>query len=330
MTVKGKGYLWPLIIALPLAAAVLGCLWGSTSLSPAELWQGLTLREGAESASLILYRLRLPRVAAAALAGVGLSLSGVLLQCVTGNPLAAPGIIGVNSGAGFACILTLALFPSLSRFVPLFAFGGALLTTLLILAIARCISATPTTVILSGVAVTALLNAGISLLGLFDTDVLVSYNAFSVGGVRGVQAQQLLLPTVIICAALALSLLLAGRIHLLCLGREMAAGLGVRVNLLTAVCLLCASAAAGAAVSFAGLLGFVGLVVPHMARRMVGEHPARLLPCSACLGAAIVTLADLLGRVLAAPTEIPVGILMAFVGAPFFFLLLWKRREHRA
>lgn len=304
---------------LPLTAlvAVIGMLMGSTNLF-------IIPRE---TARIIFFNLRLPRVLAAALAGVGLSVSGVLLQSVTGNALAAPNIIGVNSGAGFCCIVMLSFFPGAVVFLPLGAFIGAFLTTLLIVAISGKINAFRGTVILAGIAITAVLNAGISLLSLLDNDVLGAYNAFSVGGVAGVETKELLIPALIIIASLAISLILSRRIHMLCLGDALAASLGVRVRALRTVCLICASAAAAAVVSFAGLLGFVGLVVPHISRKIAGESTLSLLLTSSFIGAILVILADLFGRVILAPTEIPVGVIMALIGAPFFFMLLLQRRN---
>lgn len=318
------------LTALLLAVFCLAVTVGSTALSLTEFWNGLLLQEGAESASVILYYLRLPRAFAALLAGVGLSVSGVLLQSVTANELAAPNIIGVNAGAGFCCILTLCFFPMAGTVLPFAAFAGAFGTTLVIVTVAARLGAFRGTVILCGIAFTALLNAGISLLSLIDSDVLTAYNAFSIGGLSGVRMEQLWLPAAIIAVCLAVSLALSGRIHLLCLGDALASSLGVRVRLLRIVCLICASASAAAVVSFAGLLGFVGLVVPHIARRLVGQRTSHVLTVSALLGAILVILADLVGRILLAPTEIPVGILMALLGAPFFLVLLLKRRDQSA
>lgn len=310
-------------LPLTLLAVFLGCAFGS-----ADLVQ--LLKGDKETALIIFYNLRLPRVLAALLCGVGLSVSGVLLQSITGNPLAAPNIIGVNSGAGFCCIVMLTFLPRASAFLPLGAFVGAFAATLLIVGIANKINAFRGTVILAGIAVTAVLNAGISLLSLLDTDVLSAYNAFSVGGLSGVRMSQLYLPALIIAACLAVSLVLSRRIHALCLGDALASALGVKVRALRMVCLICASASAAAVVSFAGLLGFVGLVVPHIARKLVGERTSVLLITSSFLGAILVIVADLCGRVLLAPTEIPVGVIMALIGAPFFFALLLKRRNSDA
>lgn len=156
--------------------------------------------------------------------------------------------------------------------------------------------------------------------------MLVSYNYFSVGGFSSMDMHKLMLPALIIGCCLLVSLAFSGQIDLLCLGDSMAVSLGVRVKRLRLLCMVCASASAAAVVSFAGLLGFVGLVVPHIARRLAGNNTRWLLITSAFAGSILVLLADWLGRMLFAPSELPVGVMMALVGAPFFFVLLMKRR----
>lgn len=320
------GYL--LLALILLLAALLALRAGSAPISWKAFWGGLCRPESYQTESVILFKIRLPRIAAAILAGAGLSVSGALLQGVTGNALAGPNIIGVNAGAGFAVILMLYFLPGLVLLVPAGAFAGAFLTTLLIVSLAARINQAKSTVILAGIAITAMLNAGISLLSLLEPDLLASYNYFSIGGLSNVRAGALGLPAVIILAGLLLALLLSRRIDTLCLGDQLAASLGIRVRRLRMLCLVIASACAAAVVSFAGLLGFVGLIVPHMARKMAGSSMHRLLPVSVLTGATLVTVADLLGRVLFAPSELPVGIVMAFIGAPFFFWLLLKRRNY--
>jgi iron complex transport system permease protein len=251
-----------------------------------------------------------------------------LLQSITGNDLAGPNIIGVNAGAGFAAILALYFAPELILLLPFGAFAGAFLTTLLILAIASRINTSRGTVVLAGVAVTALLNAGISLISLLDPDVLASYNHFSIGSLAGILPRELPIPAAIILLSLLLALLWAKRIDVLPLGDGVAASLGVRVRPLRIFCLILASASAAAVVSFAGLLGFIGLMVPHIARRMTRGGIRPQLIFAALCGSILALLADLLGRLLFAPSELPIGIVMAAIGAPFFFYLLIRRDGH--
>ncbi len=313
------------LYGLLLISMALSIRIGSTYLNAQDFFGGLFFRDGFEKEALIVYVVRMPRVFAAVLAGAGLALSGVLLQSVTGNELAGPNIIGVNSGAGLAVILLLYLVPSAVLSIPFAAFAGAFLATLFIVAIAGKVKGGRSTVILAGIAVTAIFNAGISFISLLDTDVLAAYNYFSVGALSGVRLEKLLVPACIILPAFSASMVLHRRIDTLCLGDGVAVSLGVRVKQLRVACLIFASAAAAAVVSFAGLLGFVGLVVPHIARRLCGSTAGYLIHVSVLCGAILVVWADLLGRALAAPSEIPVGIIMALIGAPFFFWLLLRR-----
>lgn len=313
-------------LLLLLAAVLLAAVrFGSAELDWGTFFAALVKRDSAHTQSVILYSVRIPRMLAGALAGAGLAVSGVLLQAVTDNALAAPNIIGVNAGAGFAVVLCLAFFQNHVFLVPAAAFAGAFLTTLLITALAG--KTRRSAVILAGVAVTALLNAGISAFTYADTDLLAVYNAFSVGGLAGVKTTQLILPACMIGVCLVVSMLFSRQIDLLSLGDSGASVLGVPVGKVRLLCILCASASAAAVVSFAGLLGFVGLIVPHIARRLVGYRSSHLLLASAVVGAIVTVGADLGGRVLAAPSEIPVGIMMAFVGAPFFLILLLRTRN---
>lgn len=311
-------------ILLPLLMLTMaaGLCFGSAPLSFSELAAG----EGA--ARVILLGIRLPRVLAGALAGVGLSTAGVLLQTVTANDLASPNIIGINSGAGLAVILLLTLAPQAGTWLPIGAFCGAFGAALVILAAGNALGSSRSGILLIGVAITTLFNAAISFLSLLDEGILAQYNHFTVGSLRGLHLNDLLIPGIIIfcgfCAALALS----GRLSVLSLGDAAASALGVRVKGLRIAAMGCAAACAAAVVSFAGLLGFVGLVVPHIARALVGHRPGRLLPVSALVGGILVILADMLGRTLFAPSELPVGILMSLIGAPYFLFLLIRRKRH--
>lgn len=304
--------------AVLLGVATLGLCLGSTS-----LWS-----LDSRMAGLILLQIRLPRVAAGILAGVGLSASGVLLQCVTANPMAGPNIIGINSGAGLGTIVMLSLFPAAGGWLSGGAFAGAFAAALVIVAISGRLGSSRTVIVLIGIAVTTLLNAAISFLSLLDEDVLAEYNHFTLGSLKGAAPGQLIVPGVLILGCFVVAMVMAPRLKILCLGDSTAAALGVRVKRLRLAAMACAAGCAAAVVSFAGLLGFVGLVVPHIAQRLVGQDPGKMLPTAALTGGIVVVLADLLGRTLAAPSELPVGILMSVVGAPYFLLLLVRRRGY--
>jgi len=312
---------------LLLVSAAAGLCFGSAPLSLSQVWKALT-GTGEGTYAIILWQLRLPRVAAGLLAGVGLSTAGVLLQTVTANDLAGPNIIGINSGAGLAVIWTLTVLPAGGKLLPAAAFLGAFGTSMVILLAADRLGSSRTGVLLIGIAITTLLNAAISFLSLLDEGVLAQYNHFTVGSLKGVRMDELAVPAILIGLSYGASLALSGRLRVLCLGDAAAAALGIRVKALRIGALACAAACAAAVVSFAGLLGFVGLVVPHIARKLVGQDPGRMLPTAALTGAVILILADLLGRTLAAPSELPVGILMSLIGAPYFLILLLRRRSY--
>lgn len=301
---------------------------GSTALSTADFFGGLFRRTGYENATLILYAIRLPRALGALFAGAGLALSGTLLQRATDNPLAAPHLLGINAGAGFFVILTLSLFPTAFALLPFAAFLGATLTALLILGICARLSLGKSAVVLCGVAFSALFGAGISFLSLLDADVLAVYTDFSIGGLRGVSMRDLYFPAPIIALCFTGAMLLSRKLHLFSLGDTLAASLGVRVKRVRLAALLLAAASAAAAVSFAGLLGFVGLIVPHIARRLAHEDTRTQMWLAPVGGAILLLLADLAGRVLFSPTEIPVGIFTALLGVPFFLSLLFGRKNH--
>ena len=315
------------VILLPLlmVTMVAGLCFGSAQLSLSQLAAALT---GEGTARTILLGIRLPRVLAGLLAGLGLSTAGVLLQTVTANELASPNIIGINSGAGLAVILLLTFAPEAGTLLPLGAFLGAFGASLVILAVGSRLGSSRSGILLIGIAVTTLFNAAISFLSLLDEGILAQYNHFTVGSLRAVGLQELILPGIIIFCGFALALILSGRLGVLSLGDAAAVALGIRVKGLRIGAMACAAACAAAVVSFAGLLGFVGLVVPHIARALVGERPGKMLPVAALTGGILVILADLLGRTLFAPSELPVGILMSLIGAPYFLILLLRRNRH--
>lgn len=314
-------YLLPLLMLTMVA----GLCFGSAPLSLSQLAAALT-EEG--TARTILLGIRLPRVLAGMLAGAGLSAAGVLLQSVTANDLASPNLIGINSGAGLAVILMLTFAPKAGMWLPLGAFCGAFGAALVILVVGKNLGSSRSGILLIGIAVTTLLNAAISFLSLLDEGILAEYNHFTVGSLRAVSLRELIVPGCVIFCGFCASMALSGRLNVLCIGDAAASALGIRVKTLRLWAMACAAACAAAVVSFAGLLGFVGLVVPHIGRALAGERPSRLLPVSALVGSSLVILADLLGRTLFAPSELPVGIFMSLVGAPYFLILLVRRRSH--
>ncbi len=309
-----------------LLSLALSLLLGAVSLAPADLLSALA--NPSSPTARILMHVRLPRTLASLLAGAALGAAGVIIQSVLGNPLAGPNIIGVNAGAGFFVVLASALWPASLRALPMAAFLGALAAMLLVYSIAKLTGASKLTLVLAGVAINSLLNAGTDAVVTLFPDVLVGSSAFRIGGVAGVSMAQLRPAAVYIGLGLVAALALRHEMDVLALGEDTAKSLGLRVGLMRFFLLLTAAALAGAAVSFAGLVGFVGLIVPHAARLFVGGDSRVLLPASMLLGGASLTLCDVLTRMLFAPYELPVGILLSAIGCPFFlFMLIRRKRE---
>lgn len=275
----------------------------------------------------VIWNVRLPRTIVAGLVGVCLSLSGAILQGVMRNPLAGPNIIGVSAGGGLAALILLILFPEFYYLAPIGAFIGALLATLFIYILAWKEGALPTRLILAGVAVSSLLNAGINALMTFYPDRVAGVISFMVGGLSATTWVQvkMILPYAILGTILVL--LLPTKLNVLMLGDEIATGLGLNVERTRFIFIILSSLLAGAAVSVVGLLGFVGLMVPHIARLFIGSDYRYLFPGAIFLGGTVVMLCDTVARVLFSPMEIPVGIIMSALGAPFFLFLLRKKEK---
>lgn len=317
-----------LVLCLLLFLAAAGCLFsllqGSVQVMPGEILQ-ILLGNSSGTNQQIIMNIRLPRTIVAALVGMNLSLSGAVLQAIMKNPLADPHIIGISSGAGLAGIIIMILFPSLEQLITPAAFCGAMAAAVCIYILAWKDGIRPVRMILAGVAVSAFLGAGISALLIFYSDRVHGALMWMVGGLAARSWPHAAIIFPYACLGSVLAYFAASRLNVLQLGDEMARSLGLRVEFtriwLTAVAALLAASA----VSVVGLLGFVGLIVPHAARLLIGSDHHYLLPASAFLGMAVVTICDTISRTLFAPVELPVGILMAVLGAPFFLFLL--RRE---
>jgi iron complex transport system permease protein len=271
----------------------------------------------------------MPRVICAALAGANLALSGCILQGILRNPLADPGIIGISAGAGLAAMALMMLAPSLTALVPLAAFAGALGAAAVVFLLAWERGVNPLRLVLAGVAVAAFFGGGMTALSVFFSDKVQGTVSWLAGGFAGAswQSVRMIVPYSVI--GIIGTLCLYRRLNALQLGDDVARTLGVRVDRTRTMLIALAALLAASAVSVAGLLGFVGLIVPHVMRLVVGSDFEPLLPCSALFGAILVAGADIAARTLFSPMEVPVGIFMSFIGAPFFLYLL-KRRMRAA
>ena len=247
-----------------------------------------------------------------------------MLQGVMKNPLADPSIIGISSGAGLFGILILVVFPQLQNLVPIVAFAGAMLAAVIIYLLAWKGGIDPTRIVLSGVAVSELFGAGISAILVFFSDRVHGALTFMNGSLssRSWGEVRTILPYTI--AGLLLALIFADKLNILVLGDDTARGLGLNVELTRLGFTALAALLAASAVSVVGLLGFVGLIVPHSIRLILGNNYKIMFPATALLGAALVMLSDTFARTVLSPTEIPVGIVMAVLGVPFFLYLLRK------
>lgn len=313
-----------------LTVIVLNVGYGESPIPPLEVLKTLLgLQVANPDYPFVINTLRLPRTLVALGTGVGLALSGTLLQGLTRNPLADPGIIGVNAGASLAAVTLIVLFPTVpSSALPLSAFGGAFTVAILIYLMAWDQGSSPIRLILIGVGIAAVLSALTTLIITFGeinsvTQALV-WLAGSVSG-RSWEHVGSLLPWLAVFVPL--SLVLAMQLNALNLGDDMARGLGTRVEWQRSLLLLCSAAMAGAAVAVAGTIGFVGLIAPHLARQLVGPSHEGLLPTAALIGGVIVVLSDWLGRIMFAPIELPCGVITAAIGAPYFLYLLIRNRK---
>lgn len=320
-----KGFILILLVVLCIVSFFVSIGNGAVKISPREIVDAILFEKDTINYQVI-WNVRLPRTIVAGLVGICLSLSGAILQGIMRNPLAGPNIIGVSSGGGLMALTILILFPEFYYLVPAGAFIGSLLATLFIYCLAWKDGVLPTRLILAGVAVSSLLNAGINALMTFFPDKVAGVIGFMVGGLSATTWSQvkLLFPYAVV--GVFLTMLIPNKLNILMLGDEVATGLGLNVERTRFSFIVLSSLLAGSAVSVVGLLGFVGLIVPHMARLFIGSDYRYLFPACVFFGASVVILCDTLARVLFAPMEIPVGIIMSALGAPFFLYLL-RRKE---
>ncbi|MGM9522722.1 MAG: FecCD family ABC transporter permease [Oscillospiraceae bacterium] len=323
-----KKYFFILAALVVLAAAASMC-FGTVFISPLKLLRVFSGKETGTSISRIVLYIRLPRTCGCLLAGTALAVSGTIIQSVLSNPLAAPNIIGVNSGAGLCVAICCAIAPSALNLVPVMAFIGAFAAVVLVLVISEKTGASKITLVLAGVAVSSVLSAAIDAVVTLFPDALVGYSDFRIGSLSNLTMSRIGPAFWIILVCLIIAFSMTNEIDVMMLGTDTARSLGLHTKRMRLLLLALAAALAGAAVSFSGLIGFIGLIVPHIMRRLMGEESRFLLPASALGGAALLTICDLLARSLFSPFELPVGIVMSFVGGPFFIWLLLHQRGGR-
>ena len=326
------GHLYAIAIVLLLMSAALGILLGATEFRAADLIKVLRAIDMDSPEAKILWFVRLPRVIASLLCGAALAVSGAVIQGVLANRLASPSIIGVNAGAGLAVTLCSALGIAGGWRMSLFAFLGAFVAVMTVNFGAKKWGASRGTVILMGVAMNSLLGAVSNTVTTFVPNVSIMSMDFKIGDFSAVTYVKLIPSAVIITLSILMLCTLSNELDVLTLGDEHATGLGLNAGVMRTLFLMVAAALAGAAVSIAGLLSFVGLLVPHAVRRLSTNESRHLIPLCTLFGAGFVTLCDTFSRIVFAPYELPVGIIMAFLGAPFFLFVLskGKRGQNRA
>jgi iron complex transport system permease protein len=316
-----------LVVAFLLLIAVMvaGIMIGSVQVSIGDIWAALT-GDRTGGGRFIVWNLRLPRVLLAALVGINLAIAGSILQSVTRNPLADPQLLGLSGGGALLAVLALRVAPGAAiGSLPPLAFAGSLAGALIVYLLAWRGGVSPSRLILAGVAFGALFAAfttGILLTSSLTVQAIMSWLA---GGfyARSWPHVQTIVPYSV--AGIAGALLLARRLDVLALGDEPAAVLGVRVQRLRALLTGLAAVLTGSAVAVAGLIGFVGLIVPHAARMLVGSGHRYAIPVAALLGGALLVGSDLIARTIVEPRELPVGVVTAAIGAPAFLYLLRSR-----
>jgi iron complex transport system permease protein len=328
-------------LSLLVLSLVMGAASGAYAISPSQLcgvlasmWQG-----GMDPSPehLVFVNIRLPRLILGIAAGAGLGMAGALMQGLFRNPLADPGLIGISSGAALAAGVTIVLGAWLLPVLPrtlgswtlvVMAFGGGLLVSLLIYGLSQSEGGTRVALmLLAGIAVNALAGAGLGFLSVMATDEqLRSLQFWLLGSLGGARWSAVLLVGAIVLLAVGAGSTLAAPLNAIALGEAQAALLGVEVERVKRRAVLVTAFAVGAVTATTGIIGFVGLIAPHWVRMVAGPDHRVVLPGSALLGAALVLAADTLARTVMAPTELPLGVLTAFIGVPMFLLMLRRFR----
>jgi iron complex transport system permease protein len=337
---RGRAGLLALVLLIALVlAALLSAGTGQLSASPAEVLATLLKQVGIDlgvvpegpNVEAALTTIRFPRVVMSIVIGAALAVAGLLMQAIFGNPLAEPGVVGVSSGAAVgacsAIVFNLTFFGTWT--VPVLAFGAGLAVTLLVYGLSRAGGRTEVvTLLLTGIALNAFCGAALALLTfLGDTSAREQIVFWQLGSLNGSMWQQVLVVLPFVLVGLSGAAFLARRLDLLALGEKSARHLGVNVEVLRVTAIVLTALLVGAAVAFAGIIAFVGLVIPHLMRMVLGPAHGPLLVTSALGGALLLTVGDLIARTAVPFADLPIGMLTSLVGGPFFFWLLRRSRR---
>lgn len=326
-------------VSLLMISATSSIVIGPMEISIADSFKGLQPwnTDLPDHIQMVISQIRLPRTLLSMIIGAILALSGTVMQGLFRNPLAEPGIIGVSAGAALGAAIAIVLFSSVGSdypllmnvgTIPLFAFLGGLLSTLLVYALGSTKFGTSVSImLLAGVAISALSGAGIGYLNFIaDDQMLRDLSLWSMGSLAGATWSTITLAAICLCLLFLLFMKKVQPLNALLLGESEAGHLGVNTQRLKKQMIILTAAGVGITVSISGVIGFIGLIIPHLGRLVVGPDHKVLLPVSALLGALLLTAADMLARTLVTPAELPVGIVTAIIGSPFFIYLLFKQR----
>jgi len=322
------------LLCLTIITFIVSTGIGELYISPLNVLKTL-FGNGSDMESLVVHSFRLPRIITALLAGMCLAVAGAILQGIVRNPLASPDILGVTGGASLAVVLFFAIFSNDNNsltisihWLPLGAFFGAALSVLIVYLLAWKNGIAPMRLVLVGIGVAALMQAGTTLFMILGPIYRASQaNIWITGSVYGATWKNVAILAPWALLLIFCSFIAARNLNIQELGEEIALGAGASLQKQRILLLLLSTALTGGAVAFAGGIGFVGLMAPHLARKLVGSSFGALLPVAALLGSILVMIADLLGRTLFAPLEIPAGVFTAAIGAPYFIYLLYKSRN---
>ena len=328
-----------LLAGLVVGGVVLSAITGQLAITPTEVAGSVLRAMGVDTAwaptdpivESTLWVVRFPRIVMGLLVGAALAVAGAVMQAIFGNPLAEPGVVGVSSGAalGAATAIVIGAAALGGAGIAVFAFLGGLLATLLVYGVSRAGGRTEVvTLLLTGIAINAFATAGIAfVLFIADTASREQIVFWQLGSIAGSLWSQVAIIAVVAVLGVVVTVLLAHRYDLLALGERNARHLGVNVERLRLGSIVLVALLTGVAVAFTGIIAFVGLIVPHVIRMIIGPAHRGLILASAAGGGALLVVADLLTRTLVAGAELPIGMLTSLIGGPFFFYLLWRQRR---
>ncbi len=331
-----------IMIIVMLVIALVAIASGSSGLTLGEVINTI-LGNGDAKTKVVVFNLRLPRIVTAVVAGIGLAVVGCVMQSILRNPLASSSTLGVSQGAAFgAAFAIIALDAGMQSqtldgvaisnpyTTSICAFVGSMLSTLVVLGLSRIKKITPQTMILSGVALSSLFSGGTTLLQYFADDVKVAAVVFwTFGSLGSTSWREIIIMSVVVAAALVFFMMNRWNYNAIQSGESTAKGLGVNTDRLLLVSMVVCSATASVIVSYIGIINFIGLIAPHLMRRVVGSDYRYLLPASALMGAVLLLLSDTVARLIVQPVVLPIGAITSFLGAPLFLYLIFKGGKRR-